>query len=272
MKHLVLALIWTLLAACSHKSEDSGVAARMVSVAETAEQKPQGKYIAHTYELSYEAPEEVLMQRFQAIEAECVRLGCQILKASRANRSAGMPPSAVLSARIPPASLPAFLNSTAAANTLTHQTRSSEDKTVAVIDAEAKIKNLTALKARILQLLEQRAGNLADILAAEKQLGEIQTELDIITSVRKVLALETEMVKVDIRLETQSSVSQTSGLYPIAQALDSAGEYLANSVAALIVFAVSVLPWLIVLVPAGWWIRRLLRRRRERIAAAARTA
>lgn len=269
MKYLILAVLLGTLAACSDQQQFMGKAHRMVTVADTAEAKPEGRHIAYSYNLHYEAPAEVLMQRFAAIEAECIKLKCSILKASRDNTAGGESPSAELSARIAPAALPAFLNSTAAANTLTSQTRSSEDKTIAVIDAEAKIKNLTALKTRILQLLEQRAGNLADVLAAEKQLGEIQTQLDTIAGVRQMLALETEMVKVDISLTTQSSVSRGSWFHPVATALDKAVDVLMGSLGMLILFLVGAIPWAIVLVPLVWWMSKVMRNRRLRREARA---
>lgn len=269
MKYLLLFSLSLALGACSGNRSAIGMTSGDAKAyAHEAAGKAETRHIAYSYQLHYEAPEAVLLKRFEAIEAECVKLGCTILEASRVIKSDdNNKPSGALAARIPPAALPIFLKSTAAANTLTFQTRSSEDKTVAVIDAEAKIKNLTALKTRILTLLETRAGNLADVLAAEAQLAEIQSQLDTVEGVRKMLALETEMVKVDITLTAQSSVSRGSWMAPVAEAVDDSGEALMRSIGMLILFLVSVLPWSIVVVPLIWGIRKLLQKRRLRLAA-----
>lgn len=270
MKYLLLLSLLLTLAGCSGKQEPIGMSSGggKASVGRVEAATAEPRHIAYSYDLRYEAPEALVLQRFEAIEAECIKLGCTIMEASRLIKSdENNKPSGALLARIPPASLAVFLKNTAAANTLTWQNRTSEDKTVAVIDAEAKIKNLTALKTRILELLGTRAGNLADVLAAEKQLADIQAQLDTIQGVRKMLALETEMVKIEVRLTTQSSFSRGSWMAPVAEAVDESGETLMRSIGVLIVFLVSVLPWTIVLVPLVWWIRKMLHKRRLRLAA-----
>lgn len=270
MNYLLLLSLLLTLPGCSGKQEPIGMSsgAGKASVGGVEATTAQPRHIAYAYDLRYEAPEELVLQRFEAIEAECIKLGCTIMQASRIIKSdENNKPSGALLARISPASLAAFLKNTAAANTLTWQNRTSEDKTVAVIDAEAKIKNLTALKTRILQLLGTRAGNLADVLAAEKQLADIQAQLDTIEGVRNMLALETAMVKIEISLTTQASFSRGSWMAPVAEAVDESGETLMRSIGVLIVFLLSVLPWTIVIVPLVWWIRKILHKRKLRLIA-----
>lgn len=266
MKLLAVVSMLLLVTACARTEEpgySGGKEKKSLAIAETAERR----HIAHEHHLDYSAPAEAVLLRFAAIEGECVKLGCIILEATRTSKVGNEDPEASLTARLPPAAFNTFLNHTGAANELVRHRRTSDDKTVAVIDAEARIKNLTALKARILELLEKRAGDMAEVLEAEKQLGEIQSQLDTIVAVRKVLASETEMVKFTVRLSAERVGSRSGALAPVSEAIGESGQMLMRSAGNLILFLVSVLPWLVVLVPLFLWIRKLLRARRARLDA-----
>lgn len=94
-------------------------------------------------------------------------------------------------------------NTLLALNTLgkvTSSSISSEDVTDAVIDTDAKLKNLMELRTKYRKLLDKSA-SVADLLAVEKELSRVQTEIDALQAQHKVLSNSVAMATVDIHLE-----------------------------------------------------------------------
>lgn len=241
------------------------VAARLVDApgggAETA--SPQ-RYIATSHKITLQTPADQLAAQFAAIEAECLKLGCTILNSKQTQEASGRDAEATLSARLPPKAFDGFLRGAISRTKLLEHERSSDDKTAEVIDVEAKIKNLTALRERILELLAKRTGNLKETMEAEKQLSETQATLDTITGLRKALALQTETVKVDIRLLAQTPRDERSWSAPLFSAVHDSGQVLSASLGALILFSVGATPWLLALVFVVFVLRRLYRWRKAK--------
>lgn len=250
----------------------SGGEARMVSGRNAAEAplasgskrtaQASRRYLALKHRVTLLVPAAALAQRFEAIQAECLKLGCEILSAGQEAESAEQYASATLTARVPPAAFSGFFTGIQTQGKLLSHHSESEDKTTEVIDVEARIKNLEALKARVLELLGKNAGTLKDMLDAEKQLAETQAALDSINGQRRALANQTDMVRIDIELRPQSLRNERSWTAPVAIAADEAGEVLMKSLAALLTAAVALLPWALVfglvVLPLG----RMWRRRR----------
>ena len=267
---ILFALILT-LAGCS-KSEPMGMSsgrARMGSVAELAPgskgpAQAARRYLALKHRVTLLVPAEALAQQFAAIQAECLKLGCEILTAGQETESPGQDASATLAARVPPAAFSGFFTGIQTHGKLLSHYSESADKTAEVIDVEARIKNLEALKARVLELLAQKAGTLKDMLDAEKQLSETQASLDTINGLRRVLASQTDMVEIAIELKAKSLKTEGSWTAPVAMAADDAGEVLMKSLAFLLTATVALLPWALII---GLVVLPLLRMWRRRRAA-----
>ncbi|WP_157778402.1 DUF4349 domain-containing protein [Massilia violaceinigra] len=262
-----------LLSACSQNVGKSADSASQLSskAADAALETPAARrYIATRHKLLLEAPEADLDKHFDAIQAACVKLACVVLRADQ-NRCGGPynPAQATLTARIAPHAFDSFLDILLKHGKLRQHQRESEDLTSEVIDVEARIANLTALKTRILELLAKRSGNLEEVLAAEKQLSAIQAELDSIQGKRKALAGQTETTRVEVTLVPQSLAAAGSWAAPVVEAAGESGRVLMSSLATLITVTVAVLPWLLVGLPLFLWLRKLYRKRQVRRAQAA---
>ena len=249
-----------------HYSDKAGVAsmeAKPMAPADAA----QRRFIAAKHQITLEAPAADLQQQFMAIQAECLKLGCEILDAVQLTETAYQTPHASLTARVPPKAFEHFFSSAQAHAKLIEHHSESEDKTAEVIDVEARIKNLEALRARVLELLNKRTGNMKEILEAEKQLSETQAALDSINGQRRALAKQTDMVRVEIKLVAKSLSAEGSFAAPVSEALRESGRVLMSSLGSMIIFAVAAFPWLlaIALVVAG--LRRLNRRRKLKAKA-----
>ena len=80
---------------------------------------------------------------------------------------------------------------------ITQHTTQREDKTTAVIDSDAKIKNLTSFRDSLSSMLAKPSATVNDLVAIQQQLMETQSQLDSETAQRKSLANDTEKIFID---------------------------------------------------------------------------
>jgi hypothetical protein len=215
------------------------------------------RFIALRHHMVVETPAEQMQANFDATVAHCQQLKCQILSANYNRETAYSPPSASLSARIPPRSVAVFLAGLAKSGEVLQHHRSSEDKTDAVIDAEARIKNLTEFRDNLRAMLSDKSAKFKDLIEVQRELVNTQSELDGIQGVRKVLAQETELVAINIDFTAKQGITEQGFFSPVAQAFKNAGHVMMESLASVITFFVTILPWLIFGIPALILIRKL---------------
>jgi hypothetical protein len=101
------------------------------------------RYTALRHSLTVETEAGKMQAAFDATVANCEQLKCQILSANYNRETPYNSPSASLSVRVQPRSVEIFISGLAKNVEVMQHHRDSEDKTDAVIDAEARIKNLT---------------------------------------------------------------------------------------------------------------------------------
>ncbi|NOT15357.1 MAG: DUF4349 domain-containing protein [Methylotenera sp.] len=215
------------------------------------------KYIALRHSLTVETKAENMQAVFDATLQHCQTLNCQVLNASfnretrySFNREMQYtPPNASISVRIPPRNVAIFLTGLAKNGEVLQHGQAAEDKTNQVVDAEAHIKNLTELRDRLRLLLTDKSAKLKDIIEVERELAHTQSQLDSIVSLRKILALETDLVAVDINFTAAQGITEEGFFAPVAQALKNAGHVLMESFADVITFVVNLLPWLLLGIP-----------------------
>lgn len=292
MKNYILVLlILLILAACDKQSTPSPVSAEAPapmaemaqakmasdgiggaeqSLTELSEPRPSEpigdstsviKYIALRHQLQIETPAEKMQAAFDAAIAHCAALNCQMLSANFVKGSQYNPPSASLSFRVPPRSVEIFLTGLAKNGEVMQHGRDSEDKTSQVVDTDARIKNLTELRDRLRGMLTDKSAKFKDLIEVETQLSQTQSELDSIMSIRKVLAQETDLVAVNIDFNATRGISQQGFFAPVINALKNAGGTLMDSLAVMITFLVSVIPWLLLGIAAIWLLRRFWRKK-----------
>lgn len=110
-------------------------------------------YLALRHSLTVETEAEKMQVAFDATVANCEQLKCQILSANYNRETLYNPPSTSLSVRVPPRSVEIFLSGLAKNSEVMQHHLDSEDKTDAVIDAEARIKNLKEFRDSYAQCL-----------------------------------------------------------------------------------------------------------------------
>jgi hypothetical protein len=106
-----------------------------------------------------------------------------------------------------------------------------------------------------------------DLLQIQEKLAEAQSELDSEAANRKVLANETDKVAVDIEFRAEGQESSRGAFSAVGLAMRESGEVLGESLAALLTAVAAIIPWLLVLVPAGWLLESARRNWKRRTAA-----
>jgi hypothetical protein len=269
------------LAACSRQAEQVDLARRSLAQAPAAASKdklaadrvgPEGplrRHIAMRHELQIGTTADGVEAAWRSASEACAEAGCEVLNSSLTHDDERRPAQALLEARVPPDKLDGFLRRVTALGSVGQHATTAVDKTDEVVDTEALIKNTTAFRDHLRELMATPGAKLRDLIEAERELVRVQSELDSLASRRKALAGETGKVHVRLTFTARATVLEQGLWWPVKQALADAGHIFARSVAGLIEFVVAVLPWSLLLVGAGFGLRTLRRRWRARRVAAA---
>ena len=150
------------------------------------------RYVAERHKLEIIAPESDLQKSWESTVAYCGTLQCEVVSSGITTRVGDSMPSGVISLRVAPDDLKRLLGSVEKLGKIAQHTTEREDKTTAVVDTDAKIKNLTSFRDNLRAMLSKPAATVKDLVEIQKQLTDTQSELDSETAQRKILANETE--------------------------------------------------------------------------------
>jgi hypothetical protein len=222
------------------------------------------RFIAISHKVVVETPESDLVNAFESTLKFSKSIKCEVLKSGIVNQTPTSPPRGELSLRIDPGDLDNFFGFLKKSTTIVEHTTESEDKTAEVIDVDAQLKNRIELRDRLRSLLAKSPASVKDLIELERELSDVQSQLDSISTRRKVLANETEKVAVQIDFRAKPSITSTGVFAPIADAFRESGSVLLESIAALITFIFAIIPWLVLIIPAIWIIAKILRKRSQK--------
>jgi hypothetical protein len=213
-------------------------------VALSADLSPEAKrFIAMQHRLAVVSSETDLPKNWDTVIQFCGTIRCEVISSSIVARTRESFPSGAITLRVAPEDFPKLLTQIETQGNIVQHTTLSEDKTTQVVDTEARLKNLTTYRD--------------------------QSNLDSDTAKRRILANETEKVAVEIEFKVRDANRRRSPFAPLWSALGEAGETLAQSLASVVTFVVFVIPWILLFVLIGWFLRRFWRKRRERKTALA---
>jgi hypothetical protein len=244
-------------AALSRMAPQTELAMSAPTAGDVAANPEQVQYLAERQYWAIELPEAQIEPRWQA-HVDLCRAGCEVLQAAIA-KSTQAPVSASLQLRVARAQAPSLLKAMSGPEVKERRIE-REDKTLQVVDVEARLNNLGELRDRLRHLLESRPGSLKDVLETERELARVQGELDAMAAQRKALANETEKILLQVDYRPEPSITRTGALQPLAEVFSSAGHALAESLAEALMFVIRVLPWLFIVLPVVWGGWKLVKR------------
>jgi len=229
------------------------------------------RYMAVRHKLEIVESGSSVAKSIEAVVAFCGTIQCELLSSSVTNETAVLSPAGNIAARVAPQDLNKFLDFVGKQGKIAQHATESEDKTAAVVDVEAKLKNQTDFRDSLRKMLARPGVSVADLLQIQEKLAEAQAELDSEATQRKMLANETEKVAVEVAFRSEQRTTSRSAFASVGEAFRDFASVLSDSLAALITAIAAIIPWLIVIIPGIWFltrfVRRLRRKRAERKAA-----
>src|SRR5262249_58999992 len=110
-------------------------------------------------------------------------------------------------------------------------------------DVEKRLEGKTALRDRLSAMLKDPGTTTtADLLAIEKELTQVQGDIEAATAQRDYLRTMTDTVRVDISYQGTATLTAGLALFPIGRAARGLGQTRACTVAVFIAFPRPVLP------------------------------
>ena len=139
---------------------------------------------------SLETTEQELQRLLTAAEGQLAEF--------REDRTTGNRRAATWKVRIPPAKFQSFVKQVVDLGIPELHEVTAADVTEEFVDIEARLKNKRQLEARILKLLEEKAGELKDIVTVENELARVREEIERIEGRLRFLAGQIELSTVTI--------------------------------------------------------------------------
>jgi Domain of unknown function (DUF4349) len=108
----------------------------------------------------------------------------------------------VLVVRVPEASLDSVLARLGTLGKVNERRVSAVDVTAQVTDVDARLRNLTAARDRLRQTLAG-ASNVQDVVAIEREIARLQSDIDVLEGTRRRLATDVALSRVTLTLNQQ---------------------------------------------------------------------
>jgi hypothetical protein len=230
--------------------------------------------LAYSYSARFSLPTDKVTPTMKGHEDKCEKAGpavCQVVTA--ASQKEGDMISANLTLRATPTWLASFRggleqDAKNADGKLEAQGVTSEDLTCSITDSEARLRALKALRTRIEALVAARPGKLSDLLEAERELARVQGEIDSFESNLSVMRARVNMSTMELSYQSRALAVGGGTFSPLGAAITGFFGVMAESLATLITFIAAILPFLLVIVPIGYFGLKWRAKRRAAKAAA----
>ncbi len=154
----------------------------------------------------YTADVRIVAEDFSASSNKLVELidsmGAYIANAAL-DRSSGEARSGSWTVRVPVKKYGDFLTSLDSIGFVEARTQNSEDVTMEYVDVEARIANLKRLEERFVALLQERTGQLEDVLKVEQELARVRGDIEQAEGRLRYLSNKTDYSTVTISVREQ---------------------------------------------------------------------
>jgi hypothetical protein len=234
---------------CDKAMKSSSLRTEQMMMLASPPQDRAQRFIAVKHKLEIVAADSEVPKAWESAINFCGTLQCLVVASSITTKTRDSAASGSMVLRVIPEDVKKLFDHVQKLGTIVQHTTESEDKTAVVIDTDAKLKNLTTFRDSLRTMLGKPSVNVKDFVEIEEKLNEVQSELDSETAQRKILANETEKVAVEITFAAEKTSQHASAFSPIWEALRESGSDMAVSVAWLISAIVTVIPWLVLIVP-----------------------
>ena len=130
------------------------------------------------------------------------------------------------------------------------ESQQGEEVTQRVVDVQARLENLRTTEARLTEILRQRTGKLADVLAVEEQIDSVRGQIESMEAEQKSLAKQIEFATVQLRVKEEYKKPLTLNNESLFTRLRNAAvegfQTLENGVVGLLLFFLSYGPIMLI--------------------------
>jgi hypothetical protein len=168
------------------------------------------------------------------------------------------------SLRIPAAELSAALAELKSLGQVENETQGGEEVTQQHAELIARLKNSRDTERRLQAILLQRTGKISDVLAVEEQIARVGGEIEQMEAEQESLEHRVDFAAIDLRLAEEYKAQLTAPSPPLTIRLHNAVvrgyrntfETAVGIVLFFLEFGPTLLLWLIIFSPIGWFLRR----------------
>lgn len=202
--------------------------------------------------------------------AELVKQLGGYIAESNVDRTQGRQRSGKWVVRIPIAKFEEFLNSVVKFGVPETRQTNAQDITEEYIDLEARIVNKREIEKRIIKLLDDRSGEIKDVIAVETELGRVREEIERIEGKLRYLSNMAALTTVTISAREQQNYVPPQAptfIASISKTWSTSIGGLIETVKGLVLLAVSLAPWILVaglVCGVSVWVFKSFRLRKNR--------
>ena len=254
-----------LLTGCSKAMKvGKGAAPTVVDVVETkatSDDANRRATLATTRHVDMEVTPEAIAPLFASTQAACAADAAAQCVVMASQLATGEFPHAELTLRAAPAGIARVLARLRSSTGLVGESATSEDLAAPIVDTERQMAMAREYRDSLLALRAKGGNDIKALMSVNEELARVQSQLESATGERAHLQqrIDTETLTIAI---ASTGERETHAWRSITQALHEFGSHLADAAGAAITFIAFAIPWVVVLLPLGWLVRRLWRRRR----------
>jgi hypothetical protein len=261
-------------AAASARSEKAPGKPGAPAKADDAPARVAAALLAYAYDYAIETPAARLPGLLKRHEQACTAAGptvCQVVGATT-HRMGEDEASGRLELRAAPAWTERFRagldsDAKAAGGKVSAARVETEDLSRAIVDTEAALRAKRTLRDRLEGLLANRPGKLEELMELERQVAQVQGEIDAAESELAVMRTRVQMQRVTIEYSSVGVLAPDSAYKPLADASHGFLRHVVGGFSVLVTLASFLLPFALVVGPLAWFIARRNRRRIKTQAA-----
>ena len=142
------------------------------------------------------------------------------------------------------------------------QNVTSEDLGLQIVDTDAHLKNKLALRDRLLNIIKNNPGKIGDLVEAETQLSQVQSDIDSAQSTLAVLQKRVATTHLTLIYQSEAAAASHNTFSPVTNAFRNILNNMMIMLGIIISAAAFLIPLLIVVVPLIWLFVKWLRKRK----------
>jgi hypothetical protein len=116
---------------------------------------------------------------------------------------------------IPAAQLDAAISTLKSIGRVVDEAQSGEDVTERVVDVTARLANARNTEKRLTDLLQKRTGDLADVLAAEREIARVREEIERLDAQRQALGRRVSYAELNLEIREEPRATLNLGPRPV---------------------------------------------------------